>query len=48
MTKIKRKVVCIFGEWREKGDFVLEPPCNPHCKCDICKDAFWIEEVKEK
>ena len=44
---MKRKVVCVFGEWGEKTDFVLEPCCPDECKCEICKDAFWIEDVKE-
>ena len=45
--KIKRKVVCVFGKWGTKTDFVLEPACSDKCKCDLCKDAFWVEEVLE-
>jgi hypothetical protein len=42
----KRKVTCVFGKFDETSDFVLEPCCeNENCK--ECKDAFWIEEVKE-
>jgi len=41
--KIRRKVVCVWGKFEEFGDFVIEPVCSPTCKCDSCKDAFWIE-----
>jgi len=44
---VKRKVVCVFGKFDDKSDFVLEPSCPDSCKYDICKDAFWIEEVIE-
>jgi len=50
--KIKRKVVCVYGKFDDKSDFVLEPLCksNVHSEeetCEICKDAFWIEgEIK--
>ena len=45
--KIKRKVVCVFGEFGKDTDFVIEPACDDKCKCEICKDAFYIEgEVK--
>ena len=44
-TKIRRKVVCVFGKFDNKSDFVLEPACPDDCDCDICKKAFWIEEV---
>ena len=40
---VKRKVVCVFGKFDDKSDFVLEPSCPNECKCDICKCAFWIE-----
>jgi len=48
----KRKVVCVWGKFDDKSDFVLEPVCEPteHSKeetCEICKDGFWIEDVKE-
>lgn len=46
--KIRRKVVLIFGDYKhESCDFVLEPPCYDDCKCDVCKDSFWIE-IEEK
>ena len=49
----KRKVVCVFGKFDNKSDFVLEPICKPteHSKdetCEICKDAFWIEKVEQE
>jgi hypothetical protein len=44
MTKIK--VVCIFGEFQQDKDFVLEPVCSDSCRCDICKDSFWIEKCE--
>jgi hypothetical protein len=40
-NKIKRKVVCVFGEWGENTDFVIEPAT----KSD--KDYFWIQECEE-
>lgn len=48
----RRKVVCVFGKFDDKSDFVLEPVCTPteHSEdttCEICKDAFYIEDVKE-
>lgn len=46
--KIKRKVVCVIGEYGESSDFVLEPVCSLDCHCEICKDGFWIENVAEK
>ena len=45
---IKRKVVCVFGKWGKKTDFVIEPVCSEDCNCEICKNAFWIEKVEEK
>lgn len=42
--KIRRKVVCVFGKFDNKNDFVLEPACNGD-DCEYCKDAFWIEKV---
>ena len=47
-SKIKRKVVCVFGKFDDKSDFVIEPVCSDDCNCESCKDAFWIEEVEEK
>ena len=49
----KRKVVCVWGKLDSKSDFVLEPVCEPteHPKeetCELCKDAFYIQDVKEK
>jgi len=46
-TKIRRKVVCAYGKFDNKSDFVLEPACEKD-DCDNCKDAFWIEKVEEK
>lgn len=43
----KRKVVLVYGKFDDKSDFVLEPSCSDTCNCEICKDAFWIEDVKE-
>lgn len=40
----KRKVVCIFGKFDDKSDFVLEPTCEEGCDCDLCKEGFWIED----
>jgi len=39
--KIKRKVVCVFGKFDDKSDFVLEPAT------DKDEDAFWIEVCDE-
>ena len=47
-SKIKRKVVCVFGKFDDKSDFVIEPVCSDDCNCESCKDAFLIEEVEEK
>ena len=44
----KRKVVCIFGEFNDSSDFVLEPACSEDCNCELCKDAFWIEDMKNE
>jgi hypothetical protein len=44
-NKIRRKVVCVYGVFDNKSDFVLEPVIES-CDCDECKkNAFWIEEV---
>ena len=43
----KRKVVCVWGKFDDKSDFVLEPACCDCSKCEICKNAFWIEDVEE-
>jgi len=44
---MKRRVTCVFGDFNDDdSDFVLEPACQKECNCDVCKDAFWIEEVK--
>ena len=42
---VRRKVVCVWGEFDDKSDFVLEPSCPESCSCDICKGAFWIEDL---
>ena len=44
------KVVCVYGEFKEGKDFVLEPACSENCCCEVCNDAFYIQkvEVKEK
>jgi len=44
---VKRKVVCVFGKFDDESDFVLEPVCSDSSNCDICKKAFYIEEVEE-
>ena len=44
---MKVKVVCVFGEFKEGKDFVLEKACPDKCDCEICKNAFWIEEAEE-
>lgn len=45
---IKRKVVCVFGEWGKKTDFVLEPYSKGDEKEeDVLGKAFWIQECKE-
>ena len=49
---IKRKVVCVFGKFGKETDFVLEPACpkdslGNECKCELCEEAFWIEEVEK-
>lgn len=41
----RRKVVCVFGKFDDKSDFVLEPVCEDK-NCEYCKDAFWIEKVE--
>ncbi len=40
--KIKRKVVCVFGEFNETSDFVLEPAFEGD------EDAFWIYKEEEE
>lgn len=42
--KIRRKVVCVFGKFDDKSDFVLEPAIGIGEE----KDAFWIEGEEEK
>ncbi len=42
----KRKVVCVYGKFDDIADFVLEPVCGDE-NCECCKDAFWIEDVKD-
>ncbi len=42
----KRKVVCVFGKFDDKSDFVLEPVCESD-DCNECKESFWIEDVKD-
>ena len=44
---MKRKVICIWGKFDNKSDFVLEPACKDECNCGECEDAFWIEKVEE-
>jgi hypothetical protein len=39
---IRRKVVCVFGKFDNKSDFVLEPVCKE------CEEAFWIEKVEKE
>jgi len=47
--KIRRKVVCVWGNFTKKSiDFVLELACDEDCKCEVCKDAFWIEGEEQK
>ena len=46
MGKIKRRVICVFGEWGKDTDFVLEPTCSDTCNCEECKKAFWVENEK--
>ncbi len=41
--QVKRRVVCVFGIFGKDTDFVLEPACSDECKCEECKNAFWIE-----
>ena len=41
----KVRVVEIWGKFPEEG-FVLEAACSDECMCEICKDAFWIKEIK--
>lgn len=45
---VKRRVVCIFGNYGLKSDFVIEPTCSDDCMCEVCKDGFWIEEIENK
>jgi hypothetical protein len=46
---IKRKVVCVFGNFDDKSDFVLEPcDCPDGHGCEFCKDSFWIRKTKGK
>ena len=45
---IRRKVVCVYGKFGEKSDFVIEPVCFDGCKCDGCKNSFYIEGEVEK
>lgn len=44
---IIRRVVCVFGKFGNDTDFVIEPACSDTCKCEICKDAFWIKNLKK-
>lgn len=48
MKTIKRKVVCVYGKFNNKDDFVLEPVCSDNCECELCKSSFWIEGVIEE
>lgn len=43
---ITRKVVCVFGKFDNKSDFVLEPACNSKT-CECCKDSFYITKVEK-
>jgi len=46
--KKKYRVVCVFGDI-EGSDFVLEKACSEECKCEICKEAFYIQvDIKEE
>lgn len=41
----RRKVVCVFGEFDDKSDFVLEPVCT----CEDCDErGFWITDEVDK
>lgn len=43
---IRRKVICVFGKFDGKSDFILEPVCcldEDKCECEYCKDSFWID-----
>ena len=44
----KRKVVCVYGKFDNESDFVIEPVCSDDCQCEICKDAFWINDELEE
>jgi len=44
---IRRRVVCVYGKWGKKTDFVIEPAIEGDGSEDVGK-VFWIEEVKEK
>jgi len=44
----KRRVVCVFGKFDDKDDFVLETACLKEDNCDCCKDAFWIEDIPKR
>lgn len=41
--KIRRKVVCVFGKFDDKSDFVIEPLLEG----EDDEDAFWIEGEKQ-
>lgn len=42
--RVKRKVFCVFGNFDDKSDFVIEPAIHEYpCDCKDCKDSFWIE-----
>lgn len=47
MAHFVRRVVVVFGEFSEHGDFVIEPSCSDTCQCEFCKDSIWIQEVKK-
>jgi hypothetical protein len=43
---VKRKVICVYGKFDNKSDFVLEPACESGCEeCD--RRAFFIQSVEE-
>lgn len=44
---MKRKVVCVFGDFEEK-DFVLEPVVEGVDYKEMKCETFWIERIEDK
>ena len=45
MKLVRRKVVCVYGKFDNKSDFVLEPAYSDG---EDVGEVFWIEKVEPK